>query len=154
RQFRPQYSFLSSGFLMPSSSPKIINLALQGGGSHGAYTWGVLDRLLEEGDRLKIEGISGTSAGAMNAAALLEGFDTGGAEGARKSLQEFWEGIGRLGGYMFPQRTPLDQLMGNWNLDTSPAAIMMDAWQRMFSPYQTNPFNFNPLRDMLEKMLD
>jgi len=140
---------------MASSIPvKTINLALQGGGSHGAFTWGVLDRLLEEDDRLKIEGISGTSAGAMNAAALLQGYDVGGAKAARESLDAFWEGVGQLSSFSLPQRTPLDLMMGNWNLDSSPGAMMMDAWQRMFSPYQTNPFNFNPLRDMLTKMLD
>ncbi len=139
---------------MPASSVKKINLALQGGGSHGAFTWGVLDRILEEDDRLKIEGISGTSAGAMNAAALLQGYDVGGAVGARKSLDFFWGEIGKLSGFGLPQRTPLDLWMGNWNIDTSPGAAMVDAWQRMFSPYQTNPFNMNPLRDMLTKMLD
>lgn len=137
-----------------SSISKTINLALQGGGSHGAFTWGVLDRLLEECPRLTIEGISGTSAGALNAAVLLQGYDTGKAEGARKTLNDFWEGIGKLASFTFAQRTPIDQLMGNWNLDQSPASVLMDAWQRMFSPYQTNPFNFNPLRDMLSKMID
>jgi NTE family protein len=139
---------------MSGTNAKIINLALQGGGSHGAFTWGVLDRLLEEDDRLKIEGISGTSAGAMNAMALLQGYDTGGAAGGRKSLQDFWTAVGGMGKWSMTQRSPLDQMMGNWNLDASPGAMMMDAWQRMFSPYQTNPFNFNPLRDLLTKMLD
>ena len=139
---------------MTSSNQKKINLALQGGGSHGAFTWGVLDRLLEEDDSLKIEGISGTSAGAMNAAALLQGYDVGGAKEARKSLDGFWQGIGDLAAFSFSQRSPFDLMMGSWNIDSSPASMMMDAWQRMFSPYQTNPLNLNPLRDMLEKMLD
>lgn len=140
---------------MSASSPKIINLALQGGGSHGAFTWGVLDRLLEEDDRLKIEGISGTSAGAMNAAALLQGYDIGGAKAARESLDSFWQGIGGLSsGFGMSSRSPMDMMMGNWNIDASPGAMMVDAWQRMFSPYQTNPFNFNPVRDVLAKMLD
>lgn len=133
---------------------KTINLALQGGGSHGAFTWGVLDYLLEHDDQLKIEGISGTSAGAMNAAALLQGYDVGGAKEARKSLDFFWEEIAKLSSFGLPQRSPLDQWMNNWNIDSSPGAMMADAWQRMFSPYQTNPFNLNPLRDMLTKMLD
>lgn len=139
---------------MTSSTVKTINLALQGGGSHGAFTWGVLDYLLEHDDQLKIEGISGTSAGAMNAAALLQGYDVGGAKEARKSLDFFWNEIGKLASFGVPQRSPWDYLMGNWNIDTSPSAMMADAWQRMFSPYQTNPFNLNPMRDMLTKMLD
>ena len=137
----------------PSSTPKTINLALQGGGSHGAFTWGVLDRLLDE-ESLTIEGISGTSAGAMNADALLQGHCTGGNKGAKESLEKFWRGIGDIAGFGPPQRGPLDMMLGNWNLDSSPMAMMADAWQRMFSPYQTNPFNLNPLRDLLEKMID
>ena len=140
---------------MPSSSSvKKINLALQGGGSHGAFTWGVLDRLLEEEDRLQIEGISGTSAGAMNAAILLQGFEVGGAKKARETLAAFWEGIGEMSRFNAPQRTWFDQLMGNWNIDASIGSMMMDMWQRMFSPYQLNPLNYNPLRDMLMKMVD
>jgi NTE family protein len=137
----------------PSASTKTINLALQGGGSHGAFTWGVLDRLLEE-ERLVIEGISGSSAGALNGAALLQGYCEGGAKGARLSLDSFWHGIGGLGAFEMPQRTFLDQMLGNWNIDSSPASMMADAFQRMFSPYQTNPFNFNPLREFLQKLLN
>src|ERR1700733_7593344 len=123
---------------MPTiTTPKTLNLALQGGGSHGAFTWGVLDRLLEE-DQLTIEGISGTSAGAMNAAALMQGHCKGGNKGARDALDGFWSGIGELAGFGLPQRSVLDQMLGNWNLDNSPGAMVADAWQRMFSPYQTN----------------
>jgi NTE family protein len=139
---------------MPSANRKSINLALQGGGSHGAFTWGVLDRILEEDDRLKIEGISGTSAGAMNAAALLQGYDVGGAEGARKSLDFFWHEIGKMARLGMAQPSPLNQWLGYWNVDTSPVTSMMETFQHMFSPYQTNPLNINPLRDLLEKMLD
>src|ERR1700722_9786590 len=99
--------------------PILVDLALQGGGSHGAFTWGVLDRLLEE-ESLLIEGISGTSAGAMNAAALLEGHCKGGNKGARQALDRFWNGIGEMAGFGMPQRTLLDQMLGNWNLDLSP----------------------------------
>src|ERR1700733_3301131 len=102
-----------------SATAKTINLALQGGGSHGAFTWGVLDRLLEEDDRLKIEGISGTSAGAMNAAALTQGYIVAGAKGAKESLALFWEGIGKIGAFELPQRTIMDQFTGNWNIDSS-----------------------------------
>lgn len=137
---------------MPSSTPKTLNLALQGGGSHGAFTWGVLDRLLDE-DNLTIEGISGTSAGAMNAAALLQGHCKGGNKGAKESLDNFWRGVADIAGFG-AQRGMLNQMLGNWNVDLSPGAMMLDAWTRMFSPYQTNPFNYNPLRDLLAKMLD
>ncbi len=139
---------------MTSHLTKTINLALQGGGAHGAFTWGVLDRLLEDDRRLKIEGISGTSAGAMNAAVLLQGYDAGGAEGARSALDEFWKGIGDMSVFSAPQRSLFDQMTGNWNMDTSPQMVWMDMWQRVFSPYQFNPLNYNPLRDLLEKMLD
>ena len=122
------------------TSPKTIKLALQGGGSHGAFTWGVLDRLLEE-DNLTIEGISGTSAGAMNAAALLQGHCKGGNQGAKESLENFWRGVGEL--------SP-----GNQNIDAPPLAAASEAWRRVLSPYQTNPLNINPLRDLLTKMLD
>jgi NTE family protein len=122
------------------ASPKTINLALQGGGSHGAFTWGVLDRLLEE-DNLTIEGISGTSAGAMNAVALLQGHCKGGNKGAKESLENLWRGVGELS-------------LGDLDIDFSPLTTAADAWQRMFSPYQTNPFNINPLRDLLTKILD
>jgi NTE family protein len=137
-----------------SDSSKTLNLALQGGGSHGAFTWGVLDRLLEEDSRLKIEGISGTSAGALNGAVLLQGYVKGGAAAARAELAKFWEGVGKLAAFEPPQRSPMDQMLGNWNIDASPWAMMADAMQRMFSPYQSNPLNFNPLRDLVQGMID
>lgn len=136
------------------AATKTINLALQGGGSHGAFTWGVLDRLLEE-DNLIIEGISGTSAGAMNGAALLQGFNSvHGARHARDTLDKFWYGIGNIAGFELPQSSLLSEMLGNWNMDNSPISAMADAWQRMFSPYQTNPFNVNPLRDLAQKLFD
>ncbi|MBV8061708.1 MAG: patatin-like phospholipase family protein [Alphaproteobacteria bacterium] len=133
---------------------KTINLALQGGGAHGAFTWGVLDRLLEEDDRLKIEGISGTSAGAMNGAAMLQGYTHGGAAGAKKALEEYWRGVGGIASFELPKRSLFDQMVGNWNIDNSPFTAMTDVMQRMFSPYQTNPFNLNPLRDLVTDMID
>lgn len=138
---------------MLKTTKKTLNLALQGGGSHGAFTWGVLDRLLEDED-LVIEGISGTSAGALNGAVLLQGCAQNGAQGARENLAKFWEEVGKLAVFELPQRTLLDQMFGNWNIDFSPGAMITDAMQRMFSPYQTNPFNFNPLRDLVERMID
>src|ERR1700722_5657964 len=99
-----------------ANSPKTINLALQGGGAHGAFTWGVLDRILED-EGILIEGISGTSAGAMNAAALLQGHCKGGNKGAREALEKFWRGVGDLAAFGGAQRSLFDQMMGNWNID-------------------------------------
>jgi NTE family protein len=130
-----------------------INLALQGGGSHGAFTWGVLDRLLEDG-RIDIEGISGTSAGAMNAAALAQGWMAGGRDGAREALERFWRRISDFAHINPLQRSLVDRLLGNWNLDRSPMAYVMDLMQHTLSPYQTNPSGLNPLRGVLEDMID
>src|SRR5690606_704806 len=102
----------------PGGERKKINLALQGGGAHGAFTWGVLDRLLEDG-RLEIEAISGTSAGAMNAVAMADGFVRGGNEGARERLAAFWKAVAESARFSPIRRAPLDVLMGNWTLDTS-----------------------------------
>lgn len=132
---------------------KGINLALQGGGAHGAFTWGVLDRLLEDG-RLKINAISGTSAGAMNAVALAYGFSEGGAGGAREKLEVFWRTMSESAKNSPIKRAPIDVLMGNWSLDLSAGYHAMNALSRMFSPYQLNPLNMNPLRDVLESCID
>ena len=132
---------------------KRVNLALQGGGSHGAFTWGVLDRLLEDG-RLEIAAISGTSAGAMNAVALADGYTTGGPEGAREKLEGFWKTMSDAARLSPVQRSPIDKLMGNWSLDQSPGYHMMDMMTRLFSPYQLNPTNMNPLKKVLEDCVD
>ncbi|MEO7107731.1 MAG: patatin-like phospholipase family protein [Rhodoferax sp.] len=148
-----------------------INLALQGGGSHGAFTWGVLDTLLEDG-RVGFEGISGTSAGAMNAVAMAHGFAT--AEGqsaakmresARASLSAFWEGIvdmGALGASISQaQRAPFDILFGGFGgqaAGPSPGQLFTDAmtsfWSTNVSPYQSNPMDINPLQGFLEEKID
>ena len=132
---------------------KRINLALQGGGAHGAFTWGVLDRILEDG-RLEIEAMSGTSAGAMNAVALADGFTAGGADGAREKLEGFWRTMSEAAKNSPIQRAPIDVMMGYWSLDRSWGYHMADAMTRMFSPYQLNPLNMNPLRDVLESCVD
>ncbi len=132
---------------------KRINLALQGGGSHGAFTWGVLDALIEDG-RLAFVAVSGTSAGAMNAALMLQGWAKGGPDGARKALADFWNELGTLAVASPLRRTPLDRLQGNWNLDSSPTALWADVIQRTLSPSQRNPLNFDPLRDLLRKHFD
>ncbi len=132
---------------------KIINLALQGGGSHGAFTWGVCDRLLED-HRLEIEGVVGTSAGAMNAAVLADGFAEDGPEGARRALSDFWSKVGEMGRYSPLQRSPWEALRGGWRVDDSPGFFWFDLWTRLFSPYQWNPMNYNPLRDLILKTVD
>src|ERR1700742_4343668 len=104
------------------SDRKRINLALQGGGSHGAFTWGVLDALIEDG-RLEFEAVSGTSAGAMNTAIMLQGWATGGLKGAREELAAFWNELGAMAVMSPIRRTLFDQMRGNWNLDDSPAAL-------------------------------
>ncbi|MDI7862773.1 patatin-like phospholipase family protein [Rhizobiaceae bacterium n13] len=133
--------------------PVKVDLALQGGGAHGAFTWGVLDRLLEE-SWLKIEGISGTSAGAMNAAVLAHGHAQGGAEKARVALESFWKQVSEAARYSPFQRSPLDVLLGRWTLDNSPLFIAMDMAARLFSPYDLNPGGTNPLRDILGEAVD
>src|SRR5690606_26278329 len=140
----------------PASStrpPAAIDLALQGGGSHGAFTWGVLDRLLEE-PWLRIAAISGASAGAMNAAALADGWGRGAAAGARAALDAFWEHVAQAAMFSPLQRTPLDRLTGRGTLDTSPVYFAMELMARVFSPYDLNPFGFNPLRAILAERID
>ncbi len=131
----------------------LVDLALQGGGSHGAITWGVLDRLLEE-PWLKIEAISGTSAGAMNAAVLADGWTSGGAEGARSALDNYWQRVSQAASFSPLQRSPLDVMMGRWALDTSPAYLAMDLMSRVLSPYDLNPLGLNPLRGILSESID
>jgi NTE family protein len=133
--------------------PIPVDLALQGGGSHGAFTWGVLDRLIEE-PWLRIEAISGTSAGAMNAALVADGWTQGGAEGARAALETYWRRVSQAAAFSPLQRSPLDRLMGRWTLDTSPAYVAMDLMTRVLSPYDLNPFGLNPLRTILGEIID
>jgi NTE family protein len=134
-------------------APVLVDLALQGGGSHGAFTWGVLDRLLEE-PWLRIAAISGTSAGAMNAAVLADGWTEGGADGARMALDKYWQRVSRAAAFSPLQRSPFDRLMGRWTLDTSPVYIAMDVMSRLLSPYDLNPLGFDPLRSILAESLD
>ncbi|MDF2232339.1 patatin-like phospholipase family protein [Albimonas sp. CAU 1670] len=144
---------------MARRKTKTINLALQGGGAHGAFTWGVLDRLLEE-EALEFDGITATSAGAMNAAALKTGLLLGGSrEAAKASLDSFWGSIAR---YSSGLPNPLLEWVRAFNPTTENLADAIEAgasWgfgdslTRMFSPYDLNPFNINPLRDLLTEQL-
>lgn len=132
-----------------------LNLALQGGGAHGAFTWGVLDRLLEEDD-IFIEAVSGTSAGAMNGAVMLDGFAEGGRDRAKEQLAEFWKEVSELGAIFNP--APAQPFRGymptgigmDWLTGFNP----LDMLSRTFSPYELNPLNINPLRAVLERVLN
>jgi NTE family protein len=132
---------------------KKINLALQGGGAHGAFTWGVIDHILDDG-RLAIEGISGASAGAVNAVMLADGLARGGPEEAQKRLADFWR-ASSLGGDLPPlQRAVVERLFSFLPLEGSPAAAWFDALARYLSPYDLNPLNINPLKDLIERFVD
>ena len=155
---------------IPAPAP-IVNLALQGGGSHGAFTWGVLDVLLSEG-RLRFEGVSGTSAGAMNAVAMAHGLamaegkpDAAMRESARASLHAFWDGVIAMGALQssvsYAQRVPFDLLFGGlFGFSGTQSAsqrfteALTGLWSQTLSPYQTNPLDINPLKDFLEQQID
>lgn len=132
---------------------KPVNLALQGGGSHGAFTWGVLEYLLNE-PRIHIEAISGTSAGAMNAAVLAHGYIEGGRQGAQKALEHFWREVSSKGAFSPFHQTPVDRVLAGWNLNLSPTYNFMELLSRVLSPYQMNPLGLNPLKDVLESVID
>ncbi len=139
--------------LVGPRAEKCVSLALQGGGSHGAFTWGVLDALLEDG-RLAIEAISGASAGAMNAIALADGWQEGGAEGARARLADLWRRVS-LGGTLSPiQRGIFDRMMGFWHDDDSFGRLWLDAVRQFANPYDSNPLDINPLRDALVGLIN
>lgn len=130
-----------------------LNLALQGGGAHGAFTWGVLDRLLEEED-IEINAISGTSAGAMNAAVLIDGYNEGGRQKAREQLREFWFEISKVAGAFAPNQNIANEIASFPGFEWTAAFNPFDVMTRVLSPYEFNPMNFNPLRTVLERVLD
>jgi NTE family protein len=138
---------------------RTLNLALQGGGSHGAFTWGVLDALLGD-DRIAIEGLSGTSAGAVNAVALASGYVKGLSAGhdprkaARDSLARIWGEISNWGTVGALQQRIVGALWGGLPSELAPANFMASAWRNLLSPYQSNPLDFNPLRNLLEREID
>ena len=136
-----------------NSNHKGINIALQGGGAHGAFTWGVLDRLFEH-DRLWIDGISGTSAGAMNAVAAAHGMHENGAIGARERLRLLWRAFSKAGSLSPAKRSWWARASGDWSLETSPGYHWLNSLQRFASPYDLNPFGYNPLREALTEVID
>ncbi|MEN6331633.1 MAG: patatin-like phospholipase family protein [Smithella sp.] len=132
---------------------KGVNLALQGGGAHGAFTWGVLDRLFED-DRIQIEAISGTSAGAMNAVVIADGLMQDGKKGARRALETFWKAVSDAAQYSPIKRMPINLISGNWNLDNSLGYLLFGLLGQLASPYLLNPLNINPLRDLLARQIN
>lgn len=136
--------------------PRPISLALQGGGSHGAFEWGVIERLLEE-DKIEIKAVTAASAGAMNAAALVSGLATGGRDSAKATLEAFWRKVSnsdsRNGSFFGDSSVWTSMLKPDW-LKATPAWRMAESWGASFSPYEFNPFNLNPMREVLEKTVD
>src|SRR5215467_2518693 len=133
--------------------PVLVDLALQGGGSHGAFTWGVLDRLMDE-PWLRIDGISGTSAGAMNAVVLAAGFTANSAAGAKAALNAFWRRVADAARFSPIRRSPLDVVLGRWTLDTSPFYLAFDLASRLFSPSDLKFGGTNPLQRVLADSVD
>ncbi len=132
---------------------KTVNLALQGGGAHGAFTWGVLDRLLED-DRIAIDAVTGTSAGAVNGAAMAYGLAVGGREKAREVLSSVWRQASVLSALSPLQPTMLDRMMGLGRMDYSPGYRALEYMSRLFSPYEFNSLDINPLRAVLSSEID
>ncbi len=151
---------IDGNFIMTSkktektTEKKKVTLALQGGGAHGAFAWGVADKLLEDG-RFDIQGVSGTSAGGMNAACIIQGLIKGGNEAARSTLKEYWRGMSELSKKISPfQMTPQDKKNKNYNLDKNLMVKMIGMMTGHLSPYQTNPSNANPFGDFLKNFFD
>jgi NTE family protein len=135
-----------------SPNAKVVNLALQGGGSHGAFTWGVLDRLLEE-KRLSFEGISATSAGAVNAVVLADGLAAGGRAGARDALRAYWQKISALSARGIFKPSLFDKKNSDFGLEHS-LGFWFLKMTYLTSPYQMNPFNYNPLKELLAEAIN
>jgi len=135
-----------------AKATKSVNLALQGGGAHGAFTWGVLDRLLEDG-RLAVDSISGASAGAVNAVMLADGLARGGPEEARQRLADFWRASSFGGALPELQREAIERLFAFVPRQSSPVP-WLGALSRYWSPYDLNPLNINPLKGLIERFVD
>jgi NTE family protein len=132
---------------------KVINLALQGGGSHSAFTWGVLDRLLED-ERLAFDGITATGAGSINAVVLADGLALGGREAARERLETFWRRMSEIVSTSIIAPSFFDKMNPTFGLEHSPGYLFVDFVSRFMSPYQLNPFDLNPLRNLLNEVVD
>jgi NTE family protein len=131
---------------------KHVGIALQGGGAHGAFTWGVLDRLLEE-EAIIADAMCGTSAGALNAVTCAYGLHIGGATKAKELLEQLWRKVSLTGSYLFKPGA-FDKIYGNGDIYNSPGYIVFNAVTQVLSPYNFNPLNYNPLRDILNDLID
>jgi len=139
---------------MAEKAKKRVSIACQGGGSHGAFTWGVLDKILEDG-RFEIEGLTGTSAGGMNAVAVAQGLAKGGNQEARATLKLFWDRVCESGkNSSINNRGPIDKHMNNWTMYNSPGFVMFEFLSRMHSPDELNPMKTDPLREVIKKTFD
>ena len=148
---QPKSADIESG--KPIAGQKMVNLALQGGGSHGAFTWGVLDRLLED-ERIAIEGVTATSAGGVNAVLLADGLATGGRQGARDLMRVFWKKMSDITSASIIAPSFFDKMNPKFGLEHSPGYVMTDIISRFMSPYQLNPMDINPMRDLLNEVVD
>ena len=137
----------------PLEGLKAINLALQGGGSHSAFTWGVLDRLLED-ERLTFDGITATGAGSINAVVLADGLASGGRKAAKKHLEVFWTRMSEIVSKSIIAPSFYDKMNPTFGLERSPGYLFVDFVSRFMSPYQLNPFDINPLRNLLNELVD
>ncbi len=135
------------------NTTKTVNIALQGGGAHGAFAWGVLDYLLEDG-RLDVYGISGASAGAMNAVVVAHGISAGGHDGGRAALEDFWRRVAESSPYAPIQQLQKDLSLDYLSVENASVFTLVDMMTRVWSPYQLNPLNLNPLRSILEATVD
>ena len=137
----------------PPEGLKAINLALQGGGSHSAFTWGVLDRLLGD-ERLTFDGITATGAGSINAVVLADGLVSGGRQAAKRHLEAFWTRMSEIASTSIIAPTFYDKMNPTFGLEHSPGYLFVDFVSRFMSPYQLNPFDINPLRNLLNELVD
>jgi NTE family protein len=137
----------------PLAGQKAINLALQGGGSHSAFSWGVLDRLLED-ERLTFDGITATSAGCVNAVLLADGLASGGRPAARELLRAFWKKMSDMASHSIIAPSFFDKMNPAFGLEHSPGYLFVDMISRFMSPYQLNPFDINPMRDLLDEVVN
>lgn len=131
---------------------KQVCIALQGGGAHGAFTWGVLDRLLEE-DAVVAEAMCGTSAGAVNAVTCAYGLHIGGPAKAKELMEKLWHKVALSGSFLF-KPSIFDQMYGNGDIHNSPSFMMFNTLTQFLSPYNFNPLNYNPLKDVLNSLID
>jgi len=136
----------------PAARP--VSLGLQGGGTYGAFTWGVLDRLLDEAS-FSFDSLSGSSSGAVNAVVLADGYALGGGRrGAQQALRRFWTTLGQLSSFSPLQPTMADRMAGRWTMERSPIYQLMEMAGAVIGPVMQLPVTLNPLRNLLQSMVN